>query len=227
MFSINIHKEYLAKKRRSVSIHCNANIKTGQTTAFYGSSGIGKTSILRMISGLDDPDKGEISLNDKTWFSSEQKTKLSLHKRKVAYVFQDYNLFPNMTIKRNLSYASTKGEIPKEIWSFLQEVGLSSLSKMYPMELSGGQQQRIAILRAFCQEPELLLLDEPFSALDDETIGLMIREIKAIQAKMGMTILIVSHRKDIIFKMADEVVHLKDDGEIIQGKPNKILTKGL
>ena len=164
-----------------------------------------------MIAGLETPDRGKIAFNDELWYSSDHKVNVSVGDRKLGFVFQDYNLFPNMTVEKNLKYASADGTIPKRITALLNSVGLSSLLGAYPNELSGGQRQRIALLRALCQEPELLLLDEPFSALDDEAIAELIQEIKLIQESLNTTIIVVSHRKDVIFKMANYVVHPKTE----------------
>lgn len=224
MLKVDIHKEYKSKRRR-VRIDCSFSIKPSVTTALYGKSGIGKSSVLRMIAGLEAPEEGNILFNNVEWFSSVDKINIPIAKRSLGFVFQDYNLFPNMTVEKNLKYASSNGIIPKRIGAILSTVGLSSLMNTFPDELSGGQRQRIALLRALCQEPDLLLLDEPFSALDDESIAELIKEIKLIQEKLNTTIIVVSHRKDIIFKMADDVVHLKPNGKIIQGKPEDILKR--
>ena len=224
MLSIEIHKRFVSK-RREVNIDYSVSINTSVTTALYGKSGVGKSSVLRMIAGLETPNSGKITFNDEQWFSSEEKINVPIAKRKLGFVFQDYNLFPNMTVAGNLKYASENGKIPERISELLSSAGLTSLMDAYPDELSGGQRQRIALLRALCQEPELLLLDEPFSALDDEAIAELIKEIKHIQESLNTTIIVVSHRKDIIFKMADYVVHLKPNGEIEHGKPENTLQR--
>jgi len=178
-----------------------------------------------MIAGLDQADKGFIQFNDEVWFDHKKRVNLDLSSRKVGFVFQDYNLFPTMTIERNLRYASANNELTEKTKKLLEATDLTPLLKAYPKELSGGQQQRVSIVRALCQKPEILLLDEPFSALDDASIVELIKELKLIQEGTGAMILMVSHRKDVIFEMADSVVHLKDDGTIAQGKPMDLLTK--
>lgn len=195
------------------------------TTALYGKSGIGKSTLLRVVAGLDRADSGVIHFGEDIWFSDKRKINLPIAKRRIGFVFQDFNLFPNMTVGKNLRYASESGDIPQQIIRLLNLMGLDNLSESYPDELSGGQRQRIAILRALCQAPDLLLLDEPFSALDDDAIELLIDEIKLVQSELGTTIVVVSHRKDTIFSMADHVIHLKENGESLIGTPQEVLMK--
>lgn len=197
----------------------------GKTTALFGRSGVGKSTVLRMLAGLETPSAGRISMAHTLWYSSAEKINVPVAARKVGFVFQDYNLFPNMNVLRNLRYASKEGLIPIAVEELLDSLGMRSLLDSYPEELSGGQRQRVAVLRALCQEPDLLLLDEPFSALDDTSILELIEEISLIRSKLNATIVVVSHRKDVIFRMADEVVHLHEDGTVISGKPEEVLTR--
>lgn len=206
-------------------VSCRADFELGKTSAIYGRSGVGKSTILRIIAGLDEADNGKIRYKDEIWYDQTKKINLSLAARKVGFVFQDYNLFPNMTVEGNLKYASITNQISDQTRHLLEVTDLIKLFQAYPRELSGGERQRVSIVRALCQKPRILLLDEPFSALDDASIGDLIRELRVVQEEAGATILMVSHRKDVIFEMADSVVHLKDDGTIAQGKPMDLLTK--
>lgn len=224
MLDINLHKSY-SSGRRKVDIDCAAVIEGSITTALYGKSGIGKSSVLRMIAGLESPDSGKIVFNGVTWFSSEEKINVPVAKRKLGFVFQDYNLFPNMTVEQNLKYASENGNINQTIKQILEVTGLTALLKSYPHELSGGQKQRVAIVRALSQSPDLLLLDEPFSALDDEAIHDLIEQIKTIQQQFRMMIIVISHRKDVIFEMAESVVYLKPNGKVLHGSPEVLLER--
>lgn len=224
MLDINLHKNYTSGKRR-VAIDCVAVIEDSITTALYGTSGIGKSSVLRMIAGLESPDSGKIVYNGVTWYSSEEKINVPVAKRKLGFVFQDYNLFPNMTVEQNLKYASEKGNIDQIIKQILEATGLTSLLKSYPHELSGGQKQRVAIVRSLSQAPDILLLDEPFSALDDEAIHDLIGQIKTIQQQFRMMIIVISHRKDVIFEMAESVVYMKPNGKVVQGSPEVLLER--
>lgn len=223
MLKTRIHKTYNSKKR-SVLIDFSVEFPLSKITALYGKSGVGKSSFLRMIAGLDTPDGGEISFDNKIWYNKKRKINTPISKRSVGFVFQDYNLFPNMTVIQNLKYASDDGIVEQDILDLLSVLEIEPLTGVYPDVLSGGQKQRIAILRALCQKPKLLLLDEPFSALDDDAIAELINQIKIIQSKFEMTIIIISHRKSVVFEMAEYVVHLKANGEVFAGLPKNILT---
>jgi molybdate transport system ATP-binding protein len=224
LLSIDLNKTFKTKQRNTV-VSCRADFELGKTSAIYGRSGVGKSTILRIIAGLDEADNGKIRYKDEVWYDQTKKINLSLAARKVGFVFQDYNLFPNMTVEGNLKYASITNKISDQTRQLLEVTDLIKLFQAYPRELSGGERQRVSIVRALCQKPRILLLDEPFSALDDASIGDLIRELRVVQEEAGATILMVSHRKDVIFEMADSVVHLKDDGMIAQGKPMDLLTK--
>ena len=224
MLDIELHKEFKTKHRR-VNVTCAAVFKKEMTTALYGKSGVGKSSILRMIAGLETPDRGRIILNGITLFDSSKNINISIGERKMGFVFQDYNLFPNMTIERNLKYASKNGLIDADITMMLEKLDLTNLLHSYPGQLSGGQRQRIAIVRSLCQKPNILLMDEPFSALDDESINELIQQIRYIQESLKMMIIIVSHRKDVIFEMANSVVEILPNGDIRQGLPQELLQR--
>ena len=226
MLKVDLYKKFRTR-RRSVEISLSTEIETDKVTAFYGKSGVGKSSVLRMIAGLEKPDRGEVIFNDQTWFASGSKINLAVAKRKLGFVFQEYNLCPTMTVEGNLKYASTSGQIPQNVIEMISMLEVKDLMSSYPYELSGGQKQRIAILRALCQQPDALLLDEPFSALDDDTISELIKVIQTIVNVKPIMILIVSHRKDVIFKIADSVIHLKENGEFEQGPPQKILSRSI
>ena len=223
MLKIDIHKTFKTKQRIT-EIHCKAEIELGIATAIYGKSGVGKSTVLRMIAGLETADTGTITYNDTNWFNSDTKTNLKIAERNIGFVFQDFNLFPNMTVEGNLKYASNK-VISKDTMHLLEVTNLMQLLSSYPRELSGGEKQRVSIVRALCQNPKFLLLDEPFSALDDESIGDLIGEIKLIQKEIGTTVILVSHRKDVIFEMVDSVVHLQNGQPVLQGKPHDLLKK--
>ena len=226
MLKIDLHKTFKTRQRTTV-INCKAQFGLGVTSAIYGKSGIGKSTVLRMIAGLEKADTGLIQFQDEVWFDDKTKVDKKIAARNIGFVFQDFNLFPNMTVEGNLKYASFSGkEISKQTKSLMEVTGLTKLLKSYPSELSGGEKQRVSIVRALCQSPKLLLLDEPFSALDDESIGDLMREIKVIQQEIGTTVIVVSHRKDVILEMANTVVHLKNDQVVLQGAPKDILTKG-
>ena len=140
-------------------------ILAGEIVSIYGDSGAGKTTLLRMLAGLVKPDKGIIKFGDSVWFNSDKKINIVPQNRNIGLMFQDYALFPNMTIEQNISFAQTiKNE--KAVLELLNVFGLFELRNRRPNGLSGGQKQRVALARALARKPKLLLLDEPLSAID-------------------------------------------------------------
>ena len=222
MLNFKLHKDFKSKKR-SVSIVIDTAVEANKITAIYGVSGIGKSSILRMIAGLEIPDKGSVEYNGTSWFDSSSKTNLKLSERRIGFVYQEYNLFPNMTVEGNLKYASLNGVIPSHVNQLIDKLDMTELLSAYPSQLSGGQKQRCALLRSLCQNPEVLMLDEPFSSLDDDTIDTIIDQLLYIQEQHPMTILLASHRKGIINRVADVVIHVKGFNDFERGKPSSLL----
>jgi len=159
-------------------------------TRITGPSGAGKTTLLKMIAGLISPDSGTIKTNDTNWFDASQKINLPPQQRRVGFVFQDYALFPNMTVKQHLEYATDDAEWINRL---LTIGGLETFANHKPDHLSGGQQQRLAIMRALAIKPKLLLMDEPFSALDMRMKSALIADLQVLFAELGATTLIVSH----------------------------------
>ncbi|WP_426583232.1 ATP-binding cassette domain-containing protein [Mucilaginibacter sp. R-33] len=163
---------------------------SGSVTKIWGPSGSGKTTLLKMIAGLSAPRKGKIVADGITWFDDEQLINLSPQKRHIGFVFQNYALFPNMTVQQHLEYASNDTDWIKRL---LQLGQLDNFTTHKPDHLSGGQQQRLAILRALATKPKLLLMDEPFSALDSKMKTLLMEELKPLIKQLGATTIIVSH----------------------------------
>jgi molybdate transport system ATP-binding protein len=176
-----------------------------------GSSGSGKTTLLRIISGLTKPDSGAIIVDGEPWFDSKLKIDLPPQKRKTGFMFQEHALFPNMTVKQNILYALND---INEVDKLLVLMELKSLENIYPEKLSGGQKQRVALARAVIQKPKILLLDEPFSSLDDKMCFILQKEIKKIHQLFGITIFFVSHRFHEILNLASRIITL-DEGLII------------
>jgi molybdate transport system ATP-binding protein len=162
----------------------------GSITRITGPSGAGKTTFLKMVAGLVTPDNGIIKTNNTAWFDASQKINLSPQQRHIGFVFQDYALFPNMTVKQHLEYAT---DDTPWINRLLRIGGLGDFTDHKPNHLSGGQQQRLAILRALAIKPKLLLMDEPFSALDLKMKSALIKDLQGLFAELGATTLIVSH----------------------------------
>jgi molybdate transport system ATP-binding protein len=189
MISISIHKKLKTYGGQQV-LHIEKQLQAGAVTKIYGPSGAGKTTFLKVIAGLISPEEGIISFNDQTWFNSGARINVSPQKRRVGFVFQDYALFPNMTVQQHLQYATDDAAWIKIL---LQTGKLDTLADHKPLYLSGGQQQRLAILRALAIKPQLLLMDEPFSALDKATKTELINDLKLLFTQLKLTVLIVSH----------------------------------
>lgn len=216
----------LAKDLRGVSgilkINIDLEIEAGKLVTLYGESGVGKTSILRMISGLLQPDEGLIQVGDATWFDSSKKINSKPQKRDVGLVFQDYALFPNMTIRENLEFATDKDDpVIDELLSLME---LEDLQDRKSDTLSGGQKQRVALARALVRKPKLLLLDEPLSALDRKMRAKLQEYILSVHRKFALTTILVSHETTEIFKLSDEVLVLKEGSITFRDTPAKLFS---
>lgn len=183
-------------------------ITTGSIINIYGPSGAGKTTFLKLIAGLAQPEKGFIKMDDVVWLDTLSNTALSPQKRRVGFVFQDYALFPNMTVLQHLQYATDDRQW---IDRLLKLGKLESLSGYKPEHLSGGQQQRLAILRALAIKPGLLLMDEPFSALDKQMKSELITELKQLFTGLGSTVLIVSHNLEELDGLGNEILEINTE----------------
>jgi len=188
----------------------------GMFNVIAGESGSGKTTLLRMLSGLLSPDSGRIVINNEVWFDSDQKINLPVQKRKIGFLFQDYALFPNMTVKENIKYAATHDS---KVHELIEMVGLQGIQERFPDKLSGGQKQRVALARALAREPEILLLDEPFSALDDRMRSELQDQLLSIFKQVKTTVLMVSHDKAEIIKLASRVILLNKGKVLNDGTP--------
>lgn len=187
--------------------------------ALLGASGCGKSMTLKCIAGIETPDEGHIVLNGRTLFDSERKVNLVPQKRKVGYMFQDYALFPNMTVEQNIMSGMGRRPDHKEVVRFIEKFQLSGLEKRLPSQLSGGQKQRVALARMMAAQPEILLLDEPLSALDSFLKWRMEEELMEILGAVKKTVLFVSHSRDEVYHLCDSVCVLeKGHVETIQEK---------
>ncbi|WP_236974315.1 ABC transporter ATP-binding protein [Membranihabitans maritimus] len=193
----------------------------------FGASGAGKTTLLKILAGIVQPDKGQISVNDSKWYDSQRKFSLPPQKRKVGFVFQDYALFPNMTVFQNLEYASfNKKRSKSKIDELIDLMELGGLKDKKPGILSGGQKQRVALARALVESPDILLLDEPLSALD-YSMRLKLQEyLLKVHKNYQLTTVLVSHDPGEIIKLSDHIYELKEGKIIRQGKPSEIFGMG-
>lgn len=194
---------------------------------FFGKSGAGKTTILRILAGLDSPDSGVIQVNDEIWYDACAKINLPPQKRRIGFVFQDYALFPNMSVEENLSFALPKNADKSRVESLLEITELGALRKFKPNMLSGGQQQRVALARALVRNPQILLLDEPFSALDSAMSRKLQEELLRIHQHFKLTTFLVSHNFSEVFFLSNFVVHLELGKIDKQGTPDEVFLNGL
>ncbi len=202
----NITKKY---GKRLVLEDISFDVNRGEFLSLLGPSGCGKTTILRILIGLDTPSSGKIIKNN------EDITLLPCKKRNIGIVFQNYSLFPNMNVYENIAYALearklSKEEIDEKVKEIVETVGLTEHIYKKPRNLSGGQQQRVAIARTLVLNPDIILFDEPMSALDAEIKLTLRKELKEIQKKMGITMIYVTHDQEEAFAMSDRIMVLND-----------------
>jgi molybdate transport system ATP-binding protein len=196
----------------------------------FGPSGSGKTLLLKMIAGFFDPDRGEISVEGLHLFSKRGKVSLPIHQRNIGYLPQEYTLFPNMNVRENIQYGikTRKHSVnPDKIENLVERMGIASKMDQYPRELSGGQKQRVALARAILVKPKILLLDEPFSALDSSIRESLRDLVIDIADEMQIVTLFVTHDLEEAFIFGEEIV-LVNHGEVIEfGSKRKIFDSPL
>ncbi|EAK7578809.1 sulfate/molybdate ABC transporter ATP-binding protein [Campylobacter coli] len=202
-------------------LELNTCLKANEITAIFGESGAGKTTLLKIIAGLIKPEFGRIEVGDELWFDTQKNVNLAIQKRKIGFVFQDYALFPNMSVKENISYAATSKQKAEELLSLMN---LENLAKIYPKNLSGGQAQRVALARALAREPQILLLDEPLSALDFKMRSFLQDELVKILQHFKITTLLVSHDLAEIYKLSHRILELSDGKIIKDARTNEFFT---
>lgn len=197
-------------------------VREGEFVVILGQSGSGKTTLLRSIAGLETPDEGYIEVNGQVWFDSSKGINLPPQRRSVGFVFQDYALFPNMTVLENVMYGMKKKDRERAL-ELLRLAGLEGLADRKPEKLSGGQKQRVALLRALAREPEVLLLDEPLSALDPELRKGLQEELKTFQRKASIPALMVTHDREEALRLADRVIRIHRGRIVEEGDPQGLL----
>jgi molybdate transport system ATP-binding protein len=211
-------KHQMMTAEGSAWLNVQAEIKLGELVCLFGHSGAGKTTLLRILAGLTRPDKGIIRFNNAVWFDSTNHINWTPQKRHIGLVFQDYALFPNMSVEQNIRYAMNS-PIEKKVTELLELFELSKLSSRKPNQLSGGQKQRVALARVLASQPELLLLDEPLSALDFEMRATLQHEILKAHQLLGSATLLVSHDVDEVVSLASSVIVLKNGDVLSKGEP--------
>ncbi len=193
---------------------------------FLGASGSGKSFTLKCIAGIETPDEGYIELNGVTLFDSKKKINIPTQKRHVGYLFQNYMLFPNMDVRRNImagmKYIKDKEIKENEYTAVTRLLQIEGLDRHKPYQLSGGQQQRVALARILVNKPNLLMMDEPFSALDTHLRGRLQLEMRDLLRNFGKTVLMVTHDRDEAYNMCSKIAVL-EDGNLKTVKPVKEL----
>ncbi len=199
----------IAIKKKLGAFELDVKLKSQQDViGILGASGSGKSMLLRCIAGLVKPDQGKIIINKRVFFDSENKINLSMRQRKVGFLFQNYALFSNMTVDENIAFGLdklAKPERSERVRLLLEKYHLGDIGRRYPSQISGGQQQRVALARAVAVEPEILLLDEPFSALDIHLRNHMMKEMsQSLKAFKGLT-LFVTHNREEAYRLSDYI----------------------
>ena len=225
MIEIDITKK-LFSAQGEFTMALQLNIEQGEFISLFGQSGAGKTTLLRCLAGLEKPDAGSIKVNGESWFDSRSGAMLPARHRRAGYMFQDYALFPNMTVRGNLEFALRPGANRQRVAELIELMGLGELQQRKPDTLSGGQKQRVALARALAAEPQLLLLDEPFSALDH---GIRVRlqdEVMRMQRHFGLTTVMVSHDIGEVYKLSQRVMVIEQGSIAKQGSPAEVFKAG-
>ncbi len=205
-----------------MDLEVKLEIKQGAFVALAGESGSGKTTLLRILAGLETVDSGVIRVGDKKWLDAGSKRGINLppQKRKIGFVFQDYALFPNMSVLGNLLYVRKDKKFAQKL---LELVGLSQLQDRLPAALSGGQKQRVSLARAMMGRPEILLLDEPLSALNPELRAKLQQDILSLHEAFGTTTVMVSHDPSEMYRLASRVVVLNHGKVVRNGAAKEVL----
>ena len=188
-------------------------VDRGEVVALLGPSGCGKTTLLRLVAGFERPDAGTVEVAGRV--AADAATWVPPERRRVGMVFQDYALFPHLTVAENVGFGLPRKERATRVGALLATVGLDGLGKRYPHELSGGQQQRVALARALAPAPELVLLDEPWSNVDPFLRESLRAEVTEIMRPLGVTVVLVTHDREEAFSLADRIALVRD-GRVVQ-----------
>lgn len=187
-------------------------------TVLFGPSGCGKTTVLRCLAGLEKPEEGTIRFGNETWFDAERGICLAPQQRGIGFVFQDYALFPHLTVRGNIGFGIRSSTRDGDVNQMLQRFGLVEVAHQRPRQLSGGQQQRVALARALMRRPRLLLLDEPLSALDATMREELRGELRQFLSSCEVPVLLVTHDRDEALALGNELV-VMSGGRVLQSGP--------
>ena len=220
MIDISVYKDW-GSFTLDVRLH-----HQGGVLGILGASGCGKSKTLQCVAGIERPDEGRIVVDARTLFDRQQGIDVPVAQRRVGYLFQHYALFPNMTVEENIRCGvrpgATKDAARQRVTSMMERMRLTGLEKQKPAELSGGQQQLVALARILVNEPDILLLEEPFSALDSYLKEKVITELKALLAEFPKDVILVTHSRDEAYQLCDSIAVL-DGGRVSAVAPTKEL----
>jgi molybdate transport system ATP-binding protein len=216
---------YVDIKKRLKGFNLNVSFETnGDYLGILGASGSGKSMTLKCIAGIESPDEGRIVLNGKVLFDSEKKINLKPQERNIGYLFQNYALFPNMTVEENIGIglALAKKDKEQKVKDMIKSFHLQGLEKKYPSQLSGGQQQRVAMARCIVYKPDILMLDEPFSALDSHLKEQLQTEVLELLKLYNGEVLMVTHSRDEVYRFCENLVIIDKGNSILFGNTKEI-----
>ncbi len=209
---------HIVKQRGHVRIDISFSCEEGRLLALTGPSGCGKTTIIRTLAGLERPDSGHISFKQRNWYNSTKQIFLQARRRKVGYVFQEHTLFPHLTVRKNIAFACRDEQRVTELLELLR---IRHLEDSRPQQISGGERQRAALAQALASDPEVLLLDEPFSALDSLTRNRLRGELSNLKNRLRIPIILVTHDLDEARQLADHHICLEQGSVVSCTQKNK------
>ena len=214
-------KKKLQGSNGVINLEISETVENKTFLAIFGKSGVGKSTILNILAGILKPDSGEIIVDKEIWFSSKKGINLPPQKRDIGYLFQDYALFPNMSVEENINFALKKSS-KSSVEQILNIMDLVNLKDKKPHLLSGGQKQRVALARAIIKKPKLLLLDEPLSALDLEMRKRLQNELLKIHHQFGITTFLVSHDISEVYQLATDILKIKNGKVVKRSSPSEM-----
>jgi molybdate transport system ATP-binding protein len=213
------------KQSTPIQLDVEFSCESGETLALVGPSGAGKSTVLRCIAGLSLARQGQVLCKNEIWFDSDASVNKTPQQRRVGMVFQNYALFPHLTVVDNIKLALDKNILDRQynIEQLLDQVNLTGLEQRYPSQLSGGQQQRVALARALARQPQVLLLDEPFSAVDKVTRRKLYLELNTLRRNLDMPVILVTHDLDEAAMLADSLCVIHHGKTLQHGNPDQVL----